>query len=221
MQLPRLALSTPISFFFSFVATPQKKNNYNCRKPRKFKATPLVERGSAERLVKLSIMCTAPAIVFEVRYSDGSLCACGKVQHLNVRSMYLCEEELSSLDITINASTNDIKRGYKERCDISLYYYPTTERDFSHKQIVIKRPQLNEPTPDVSSSSINDDGVSNVRPTSFMAPSKSKRAQSYSATPIFQRETRTESTMESSSVTRSVDKCVIGDISTVFGGIIL
>jgi hypothetical protein len=139
-------------------------------------------------------MCTAPAIVFEVRYSNGSLCACGKVQHLNVRSMYLCEEELSSLDIIINASTNDIKRGYKERCDISLYYYPTTDRDFSHKQIVIKRPQLNEPTP-----------AYNVRPTSFMAPSKSKRAQSYSATPIFQRNTQTESTMESSSIIRSVD----------------
>jgi hypothetical protein len=146
-------------------------------------------------------------VVFDARYSNGSLCACGKIQKKLDRRSEMCQEKLSSLDIIINFSTNTIEE-YKVVCDIVMKFFPTTEGDFSPRQITIFKSQLSEPTPNVSLSMVNDNGVSyavsKVLPTSSVATSKSGSAHHPAATPILHPKSRILSTLQTSSVIRSV-----------------
>ena len=155
---------------------------YKCKKQRKFKATPLVVKGSDKRLERLSILCTAPGIIIEVRYSNESLCACEHVKEANMRYIIQCQEELSSLDIIVYASTNNFSSGYKKICDVDLRFFPATDDNFQQRrQISIIRPEPNDPTVSVPS-------------TSYMTPSKS----------IIRRKSQTNSTIKLPPVPRSV-----------------
>ena len=150
----------------------------------------------------MSITCTGPQIVFEVRYSNGSLCACGKIQEEMQKRVVRCQQNLSSLDIIVKLSTNKIEK-YKVVCDVSLTFFPTTDDDFSPRQITILKQRLRDPTPNASLSMINDNGVSyaasKVRTTSI--PSSKSRSDQYPmVTPIFHPKSRSNFTMQSSSV---------------------
>ena len=150
-----------------------------CKKSRKYRGTPLVEHGSMERLDKITITCTCRGIIFEVRYSNGSLCACGHVKKANVRYTFECQEELSSLDITINVSTNHIKIR-KERCDVSLYFDPFTDRAFTPRHIEILRPFRPRPTKKLTPTarSASAERLVNREYMKYIAPSKSSTIRS-------------------------------------------
>ena len=145
-----------------------------CKKSRKYSGTPLVERGSMERLDKITITCTCRGIIFEVRYSNGSLCACGHLKKANVRHTFMCQEKLSSLDITVNVSTNHVKIR-KERCDVSLYFDPFTDRAFIPRPIEIMRPLRPRPTEKLPPTARNESAerLVNSDDMIYIAPSKS------------------------------------------------
>ena len=153
------------------------KNN-NCKKQRKFTGK-LYEKGSKERLINMSIMCTVSEVIFEVRYSNGSLCTCGYLKEASHRTPRIkCQEQLASLDIIVNVSTNTKKSSHKDRCDIYLRFYPATDRDFSQRQIsILREKKVKHSTPAVSKSfqptvdrtTLNDEMTShNVKPTSYL-----------------------------------------------------
>ena len=150
-----------------------------CKKFRKYRGTPLVERGSMERLDKITITCTCRGIIFDVRYSNGSLCACGQVKKANVRYTFKCQEKLSSLDITIKVSTNHIKI-LKERCDVSLYFDPFTDRAFIPRHIEIMRPFRPRPTKKLTPTarSASAERLVNSDDMIYIAPSKSSTIRS-------------------------------------------
>ena len=145
-----------------------------CKKSKKYRGTPLVEHGSMERLDKITIMCTCRGIIFEVRYSNGSLCACGHLKVENTRQTFMCQEKLSSLDITINVSINHIKTR-KERCDVSLYFDPFTDRAFIPRPIEIMRPLRPRPTKKLTPTarSASAERLVNSDEMIYIAPSKS------------------------------------------------
>ena len=162
------------------------KGNGKCKKHHKYKGTPLVEPGSTERLDAITIACTCKGIIFQVRYSNGSLCVCGQLNKANLRQRFSCQEKLSSLDITVNVSTNHIKAN-KERCDVSFYFDPHTDRIFMQKQILIMLPPSPMPTkkskptarePSLKGSGNNDDLI-------YIAPAWSSTL--WPTTPQFQR----------------------------------
>lgn len=118
----------------------KKAKGYKCKPQRRFRSEPVVKRGMEERLSKISIMCTSSDVAFEVRYSNGSLCVCGSIGS-HMREQKHCQEKLSSLDIIINASTNSIRNGYRDRCDISLHFEPFTDSVFQPINIYLTQTQ--------------------------------------------------------------------------------
>lgn len=172
-----------------------------CKEPRKYKSAPLVERGSTRVLERVTIMCTAPGIVFEVRYSNGSLCACGHLKKANRRDSFMCNVSLSKFDVVVNASINRIRSGYKERCDVSLHFYPASETDFSQRRISIIRPLPSETKP------TRDRDVANIQP-SYRSSTSSEFPSERGVSATFQHKVETNYFVGTPKLLRSVSLCL-------------
>ncbi|XP_028396992.1 adhesion G-protein coupled receptor D1-like [Dendronephthya gigantea] len=116
--------------------------SYKCEEQRRFRSKPTVKKGSGKPLVKISIMCTASNVAFQIRYSNGSLCTCGSIREEMVREHKKCHEKLSTLDIIINASANSIKNGFRDTCDVLLHFVPSSDGDFEPIYILLTPTQL-------------------------------------------------------------------------------
>ena len=73
-------------------------------------------------LDKVSIQCSAPNTVFDIRYSNNLLCVCGRLVKEKTARSFPCRNKTQDLNVNITVSVDQVANNHVETCNVTLRY---------------------------------------------------------------------------------------------------